>query len=57
MIIQAILDVANDPRSHSGRQPNGKIRVEGECNGVIIRVVVDPPDRVVTAHPISHYSV
>ncbi len=58
IIRQAILAVANDPVSRRDRQPNGKMRVEGAYNGVIIRVVVDDHvNQVVTAHPINNYSI
>jgi RHS repeat-associated protein len=52
-ILDNVKGVANDPASSREKQGNGRIRVEGERDGVRIRVIVNPKNNgVVTAHPL-----
>ena len=54
-VLGQISDVATDPNSSRTTQPNGRIKVVGIREGVVIEVIVEPPNvrngRIVTAYP------
>jgi hypothetical protein len=51
-IIDAITDVANDPKSTSKPMDSGRTRIESMRDGIDIRVVIDTDDRsIVTGYP------
>jgi Bacterial EndoU nuclease len=51
-VIAEIESIANDPTSRRSLQPNGRMRVEGMREGIMIRVIINTDGTSIwTAHP------